>query len=93
MLLTAQKLECHVNWTDNIRKSHLAGWLEARVGDIGDAHLLVIVLLDGDDWSVGDQGEVDPRVRHQVGPELVEDDVESTVEAKRGGDRRHTLEI
>ena len=53
----------------------------------------MIGLLGGDDRSVGDQGEVNPGVRHQVGLELVEVDVESTVEAKRGGDRRNNLEM
>ena len=43
-------------------------------------------LLGRDDGSIGDEGEVDPRVRHQVGLELVEIDVQGSVEPQRGGD-------
>jgi hypothetical protein len=39
-----------------------------------------------DDWSVGDEREVDTGVRDQVGLELVQIDIEGPVETKRGGD-------
>jgi hypothetical protein len=41
-----------------------------------------------DDWSVGNEREVDTGVRDQVGLEFVEIDVERTIETKRGGDGR-----
>merc|ERR1719471_1970949 len=43
-------------------------------------------LLSRDDWSVGDQGEVDPGVGHQVGLELSQINIESSIKPERGGD-------
>jgi hypothetical protein len=43
-------------------------------------------LLGGDDGSVADQGVVDTGVGDQVGLELVQVDVEGTVESEGGGD-------
>jgi hypothetical protein len=40
----------------------------------------------GDDGGVGDQREVDTGVRHQVGLELIEINVEGAIETQRGGD-------
>merc|ERR1712071_429825 len=75
------------------RGSHLTIWLagskQALV--IWNGQLLVVSLLSGDDWSIGDQREVDSRVWHQVGLELGEIDVERTIESQRGGDRRDDL--
>jgi len=45
-------------------------------------------LCGGDDGRVGDEREVDTRVGDQVGLELVQVDIEGTVEAERGGDGR-----
>jgi len=51
----------------------------------------VVGLLSGDDWSVGSQREMDPGVGHQVGLELGQIDVQSTVESERSGDGRDNL--
>ena len=53
--------------------------------------MLVVGLLGGDDRSIGDQGEVDPGVGHQVGLELSQVDVEGAVEAEGGRDGGHDL--
>jgi hypothetical protein len=42
----------------------------------------------GNNWGVGDEREVNTGVRDQIGLELVEIDVEGTIEAERGGDGR-----
>ena len=42
------------------------------VGELRNSELLVVGLLGGDDRGVGAQQEVDARVGHQVGLELVE---------------------
>lgn len=55
--------------------------LEALVGALGS----------GDDRGIADQGIVDTRIGDQVGLELVEIDVEGTVEAQRRGDGRDNL--
>ena len=65
---------------------HLVGGLEAGVGDLGHGKLLMISLLSGNDGSVGDEREVDPGVGHQVGLELGQFHVKSTVKSERGGD-------
>ena len=70
---------------------HLTLWLEARVGDLSDSELLVESFLSRDDGSVCSQGEVDSWVGHQVGLELVQINVESSVESERGGDARDDL--
>ena len=49
-------------------------------------HLLKLHLLSRDDGGIGDQGEVDPWVRHQVGLELIEVDVQGSIKPQRGGD-------
>ena len=46
----------------------------------------MVSLLSGDDWSVGDQREMDTRVRYQVSLELSQINVEGTIESKRSGD-------
>ena len=74
-----------------IALDHLVGWLETSVGDLGDGELLVVSLLGGDDWSVGDEREVDSGVWDQVGLELGKIDVEGTVESEGGGDRGDDL--
>ena len=65
---------------------HLVGWLEAGVGDLSNGQLLVVSLLGGDDWGVCSQREVDTWVGHQVGLELSQVDVESSVESEGGSD-------
>jgi len=51
----------------------------------------MVSLLGRDDWSVGDQREVDTGVWHQVGLELGQINVEGTVEAQRSRDGRDDL--
>lgn len=51
-----------------------------------DLEALVLALGGRDDWGVADQRVVDTRVRDEVGLELVQVDVESTVETERRGD-------
>ena len=65
--------------------------LKARVGDFSDRKLLVVGFLGRDNRSVGNQREVDSGVGHQVGLELSEIHVESTVKSERGGDGRYNL--
>ena len=48
-------------------------------------------LLSGDDGSEGGQGEVDTGEGDQVGLELVQVDVQRTIEAERRGDRGDNL--
>merc|ERR1719476_908455 len=76
----------HVLAMTRVALHHLVGGLKAGVGDLRHAELLVVSLLGRDDGSVGDQGEVDPGVGHQVGLELSEIHIEGSVKPERGGD-------
>jgi hypothetical protein len=66
-------------------------WLEHGVGDLVDGQLFVVGLLSGDDRRIGGKHEVDARIRHQVGLELRQIDVQGTIEAQRGSEGRHDL--
>jgi hypothetical protein len=55
-------------------------------GKVVDLEALVGALAGRDDRGIADERVVDTRVRDQVGLELVEIDVERTVEPKRRGD-------
>ena len=46
----------------------------------------MVGLLSRDDWCIGDQREVDTRVGHQVGLELCQIHVESTIKPEGGSD-------
>uniref|UniRef100_T1DPG7 Putative secreted protein n=1 Tax=Anopheles aquasalis TaxID=42839 RepID=T1DPG7_ANOAQ len=88
---TVQHAAGHVLAVTRVALDHLVGRLEASVGDLGHRQLLMVGLLGGDDRSVGNQREVDTRVWYQIGLELRQIDVQGTVEAQRGRDRRHNL--
>jgi len=81
----------HIFTVSRVALDHLVGGLEAGVGDLSNRQLLVVGLLGGDDWGISDQREVNSRVGDQIGLELGQVNVESTVESERGGDGRHDL--
>jgi len=75
-----------VSW---IALGHHGGWLESRVGDLGDGELLVISFLGGDNWGIRRKHEMDSWIWHQVSLELCDIDVKGTIESKgssEGGD-------
>ena len=51
----------------------------------------MVSLLSGDDWGVGDQREMDARVRYQVSLELSQINVEGTIESQGSSDGAHDL--
>merc|ERR1711965_37509 len=77
-----------VTW---IALHHLIGWLEAGVGYLSYCKLFMVGLLSRDNWSVSSQREMNPRVGHQVGLELSEIHIESTIEPERSSDGGHNL--
>merc|ERR1711968_187093 len=81
----------HVLTVTRVALGHHVGRLEARVGDLGNGERLVVGLLGGDDRGVRGHHEVDARVRHEVGLELGDIDVEGAIETERGGERRDDL--
>ena len=76
----------HVLPVPRVALHHLVGRLEAGVGDLSDAKLLMVCFLGGDDGRVGDEGEVDSRIGDEVGLELRQVDVQGSVESQRGRD-------
>ena len=67
---TIQHAASHVLAMARVAFDHLVGWLEAGIGDFSHAQLLVIGFFCRDDRGIRDEGQVDTRVRHQVGLEL-----------------------
>merc|ERR1719347_7290 len=51
----------------------------------------MVSLLRRDDWGIGDEREMDPRVGHQVSLELSQVNIEGTIKSERGSDRGHNL--
>jgi len=78
---------CHVLSVSWIALGHHSGGLEGGVGDLSDGELLMISFLGGDDWCIGGKHEMDSWVWHQVGLELGDIDVQSTIESERSGQR------
>jgi len=81
----------HVLTVTGVALSHHRRRLEGRVGDLSNRELLVVSLLSRDDRGIRRQHEVDTRIRHQVGLELSDIDVEGTIETERGSERRDNL--
>lgn len=88
-ITTVQQAGGHVLAVSGITLDHLVVGLEAGHGHLLDGVGLVGSLGGGDDGSVGDEREVDSGVGDQVGLELVQVDVEGTVESEGGGDGRN----
>ena len=74
-----------------VQTANLVGRLEAGVRDLRDRKLFVVSLLCGDNWSIGNEREVDPWVGNQVGLELSQINIKSTIESERGGNGRYNL--
>jgi hypothetical protein len=70
---------------------HTIGSKLTLEGKVADLEALMGTLLRGDDGRVTDKRVVDTRVWHQVGLELVQVDVESSVETQTGSDGANNL--
>merc|ERR1719505_491899 len=83
---TEEQAACHVFAMTRITFHHLVGWFKAGVGDLRDCQLLVVSFLSRDDRGVGGKREVDTRIGHEIGLELCQIDIESTIESKGRSD-------
>jgi hypothetical protein len=81
----------HVLSVAGVALGHHGSGLENGVGDLGNRQLLVVCLLSRDDRSIRGKHEMDTGVRYQVGLELSDIDVQSTIESQGGGQRRDDL--
>lgn len=85
-ITTVEQASSHVLAVTGVALHHLVVGLEARHGDLHDRVGLVRSLGSRDHRCVRNEREVDTGVRNQVGLELVEVDVQRTIETKGGGD-------
>ena len=90
-ITTVEQAGGHVLAVAGVTLDHLVVGLEAVGGHLSDRVGLVGSLVSGDDGRVGDQREVDTGVGDQVSLELVQVDVEGTVEAERSSDGGNNL--
>lgn len=78
----------HVFAVTRIALYHLVVWLKARHGYLLDRVRLMRCFRSGHNWSVSNQREVNPRIRHEIGLKFIKIDVEGAIEPKRSRDRR-----
>jgi len=90
-ITSVQEAAGHVLTVSGVAFDHLVGWFKASVGDFSNSELFVVSFLGRDDWSIGGQRKVNPWVWDQVGLELGQVDVESTIESEGSGDGRDDL--
>lgn len=83
---TVQQGNGHVLSVTRVANNHLVVWLETLEGQVGDLVGFVGALGSRDNRRIGDQGVVNTREGNQVGLELVEVDVQGSVESEGRGD-------
>jgi hypothetical protein len=88
-IATVQQAGSHVLAVTGVTLDHLVVRLEAGHGHLHDRVGLVRCLGGGYDRGVSNQREVNTGIGDQVGLELVQIDVERTVESEGGGDGRN----
>ena len=86
---TVQQASSHVLPVARVALDHLVVGLKARHGHLLDGVGLVSSLSSRDDRRISDQREVDTGIRDQVGLELVQVDVQRTIETKGSSNGRH----
>ena len=69
-ITTVHEAAGHVLAMTRVTLHHLVSRLKASIGDLSYRQLLMVSLLSRDNRGIGDQGEMDPGVGHQVGLEL-----------------------
>ena len=85
-ITSVQHAASHVLAMSGITLDQLVGWFKAGVGDLSHRQLLMVGLLSTDDWGIGGQWEVDTWVGNQVGLELCQIHIQSTIKAQWSGD-------
>merc|ERR1719263_1050473 len=82
---------CHVLAVAWIALHKHGSRLEDGHGDLSHGELLMVCFLCRNDWCVAGKHEVNAWVRHQVGLELGDVDVERTIETQGGCERGDDL--
>ena len=86
---TIEQAGCHVLSIARIALHHLVGRLETRHRYLLDRVCFVTRLGRGNNRGVCNKREVDTWIRHKVGLELIEIDVERAIKSEGGSDRRY----
>ena len=86
-ITTVQKAGRHVFTISRIAFDHLVVGLETGHRDLLDRVGFMRGLGGRDNWSIGDKREMNTRIRHEIGLEFVQIDVERTIETKGSSDR------
>lgn len=86
-----EKCHSHVFAVTRIANNHLVAGFEALQSEVVYLEAFMRGALGGHDRRVTDERVVDARIWHQVGLELVQVDIESTIESQAGGNRRDNL--
>ena len=73
----------HVLAMTRIALHHHGSWLKDRHGDLCHRQLLMVCLLRRDDWSIGGEHEVNPRIWNKICLEFSDVHVERTIKAQR----------
>jgi hypothetical protein len=81
----------HVLSVTGVALGHHAVWVENSVGDFSDRKHFVEGLFTRNDGSIRSQHKVDSWVSHQGGLEVVQIDIEGTLETKAGSQGRSDL--
>ena len=90
-ITTVEQAAGHVLSVTRITLDHLVVGLKASSGDLSNGELLVESLLSGDNGGIVGQGEMDAGVGDQVGLELGQINVESTLKTEGGSDGGNNL--
>jgi hypothetical protein len=88
---TVHETASHVLSVAGVALSHHVGGLKDRAGDLSDRQRLVESLLSRDDRGVRSKHKVDTGVGYQVGLELGDIHVQSTIETEGGSERTDDL--
>jgi hypothetical protein len=92
-ITTIQEASSHVLSVTWVTLHHLVVGLEARHGNLLNGVGLVRCLGCRDNWSIGDEREMDAWIWDQVGLEFVQIDIERTIKAERSCDRRNNCNL
>ena len=85
-ITAVEQTSCHIFAVARVTFDHLVVGLEAGARDLRDGVGFVRGFGSRDHRSVGNKREVDARIWHEVGLELVQVDIERAIETEGGGD-------
>ena len=78
-------------WGVHTTFGHHIDSLENGIGQLGDGVILVVGLILAQQRGIRAKHKVNARIRNQVGLKLVDIDIQTSIEAERGGQRGNHL--